>query len=48
MLSVIYVECQFAEFRKYALYSECHHAECHHAECHHAECRYAECCGAMN
>jgi hypothetical protein len=37
MLSVIYAECCYAEFRKYALY----------AECHYAECRYAECCGAL-
>ncbi len=32
----------YAEFRKLALYAECHYAEFHYAKCHYAECHYAE------
>jgi hypothetical protein len=32
VLSVIYAECRYIEYRKYALYAECHNAECRNVE----------------
>jgi hypothetical protein len=28
------IECCYAEYRKQALYADCHYAECRYAECH--------------